>query len=72
MSGWKGGIRAGKYHYFVHAIVENEKVCLIMSLHQPKISLNFCDKIIGLKKGRIIYNQSAKKTSKYAIDEIYK
>ena len=53
-------------------LVKNENVCLIMSLHQPKISLNFCDKIIGLKKGRIIYNQSAKKTSKYAIDEIYK
>lgn len=32
MSGWKGGIRAGKYHYFVHAIVENEKVCLKLRL----------------------------------------
>ena len=53
-------------------LVKNEKVCLIMSLHQPEISLNFCDKIIGLKNGKIIYNQSSKKTSKYAIDEIYK
>ena len=44
---------------------------LVMSLHQPEWAAQYADRIIGLRQGRIIFDQPAAKLDAKAIALIY-
>jgi len=52
-------------------LTEKNNTKIIMSLHQPKIGLEFCDKIIGLKKGKILFKYSGKNLTQKKLNELY-
>lgn len=44
---------------------------LIMSLHQPEWAMQFADRIIGLRRGRVVFDQAASDLDEIAITSIY-
>ena len=44
---------------------------LVMSLHQPEWAIRYADRIIGLRDGRIVYDQAAANLDENAIAAIY-
>ena len=48
------------------------KVTLVMSLHQPDLAKKFSSTIIGLNKGKIMYNDTSKNLTEKSIHLIYK
>tara|TARA_X000000950_G_C13847824_1_gene633192 strand:- start:19 stop:741 length:723 start_codon:yes stop_codon:yes gene_type:complete len=54
------------------SMVKEKKICIIMSLHQPKIGIGFCDNVIGLKHGKVILNKRNNLIRNMKINEIYK
>lgn len=42
-----------------------------MSLHQPKLGIEFCENIIGLKKGKIIFNENNKRITTKMLNMVY-
>lgn len=49
---------------------ENNIACLI-NLHQIDVAIQYSDRIIGMKNGRIIFNDEASKLDEQMIEEIY-
>ena len=47
------------------------KATLIMSLHQPDLAGHYADRIIGLRNGRVVYDQPATNLDEMAIAMIY-
>ena len=54
------------------AASNRHKVTLIMSLHQPELAKKFSSTIIGLNKGKILYNDTPENLTKKSIQRIYK
>lgn len=53
------------------ALTKENNTKIIMSLHQPKIGLEFCDKIIGLKKGKVLFKYSGKNLTQKKFNDLY-
>jgi phosphonate transport system ATP-binding protein len=52
-------------------VSKSHNATLIMSLHQPLLAQRYADRIIGLRNGRIIYDDRAERFNDMAIQSIY-
>ena len=52
-------------------VTQGRGATLVMSLHQPEWAAQFADRIIGLRHGRIVFDQPAKKFDAAAMAQIY-
>ncbi|MFZ5824293.1 MAG: phosphonate ABC transporter ATP-binding protein [Bacillota bacterium] len=48
-----------------------EGLTLVLSLHDPALALAYCDRIIALRDGQILFDQRAANLSPAAVDAIY-
>lgn len=53
------------------SIAKKKKITIIASLHSLEIAKKYSDRIIGMSKGRIIYDGNSKDVSKKVINKIY-
>lgn len=52
-------------------VSKKHKATLVMSLHQPKWAMQYADRIIGMRRGRIVFDQAAIDFDEAAIASIY-
>lgn len=52
-------------------IARERQIAVLCSLHQTDLALRFCDRVVALKKGRLVLDQSASNVSETEISGIY-
>ena len=52
-------------------VSQRHNATLLMSLHQPRLAQQYADRIIGLRAGRIVYDDRAEHFNQAAIQTIY-
>lgn len=45
---------------------------LVMSIHDPALALAHCDRIVGMRAGRVVFDRPAAEVGDHAIDEVYR
>jgi phosphonate transport system ATP-binding protein len=46
-------------------------ITILMNLHQVDVAIRYSDRIIGVREGRIVYDDDATKLRKKTVAEIY-
>jgi len=46
-------------------------ITILMNLHQVDVAIKYSDRIIGVREGRVVYDDDAKKLKKKVVAEIY-
>ena len=52
-------------------ISQKKNIKIVMSLHQPKLGIEYCENIIGLTKGKIIFNENNKRITTKMLNMVY-
>lgn len=55
----------------LHRICREDRITAIVSLHQVELARRFADRIIGLAKGRIVFDGPSTRLDTSALDQIY-
>ena len=55
----------------LHRISRNMNITILMNLHQVDVAIRYSDRIIGVREGRVVYDDDAKKLKKKVVAEIY-
>ncbi len=55
----------------LHRISRDMNITILMNLHQVDVAIRYSDRIIGIREGRIVYDDDADKLKKKAVAEIY-
>lgn len=50
---------------------ENE-ITILINIHDVELALKYCDRVVGINKGRIVYDGKSKDITKEILDKIYK
>jgi phosphonate transport system ATP-binding protein len=53
-------------------VQSRHQATLVMSLHQPNLACRFADRIIGLRKGRVVIDEDAAKVTEAHLKELYR
>lgn len=56
----------------IATIQAHHQATLIMSLHQPHLALQFASRVIGLRGGRIVFDEKAKSLCNTQLEELYR
>jgi len=52
-------------------ISRDMNITILMNLHQVDVAIKYSDRIIGVREGRVVYDDDAKKLKKKTVAEIY-
>ena len=55
----------------LHHICREMNITILMNLHQVDVAIRYSDRIIGIREGRIVYDDDANKLKKKMVAEIY-
>lgn len=55
----------------LHRISRDMNITVLMNLHQVDVAIKYSDRIIGVREGRIVYDDDATKLRKKTVAEIY-
>ena len=55
----------------LHRISRDMNITILMNLHQVDVAIRYSDRIIGVREGRVVYDDDAKKLKKKVVAEIY-
>ncbi len=55
----------------LHHICREMNITILMNLHQVDVAIRYSDRIIGIREGRICYDDEAHKLKKKVVAEIY-
>jgi phosphonate transport system ATP-binding protein len=55
----------------LHRISRDLNITILMNLHQVDVAIRYSDRIIGVREGRIVYDDDAEKLTKKTVAEIY-
>lgn len=53
-------------------INKENKITILINIHDVDLALKYCDRVIGINKGRIVYDGKASDITKEILDKIYK
>jgi len=53
-------------------VQRHHQATLVMSLHQPDLARRFADRIIGLRKGRVVFDDESAKITEANLKELYR
>lgn len=52
-------------------INKENKITILINIHDVELALKYCDRVIGINKGRIVYDGSTKNINNEILDKIY-
>lgn len=52
-------------------INKENKITILINIHDVDLALKYCDRVIGINKGRIVYDGSSKDITEEILDKIY-
>lgn len=52
-------------------INRENKITILINIHDVDLALKYCDRVIGINKGRIVYDGSSKDITEEILDKIY-
>lgn len=52
-------------------INRENKITILINIHDVDLALKYCDRVIGINKGRIVYDGSSKDVTEEILDKIY-
>ncbi|MGA2642997.1 MAG: phosphonate ABC transporter ATP-binding protein [Spirochaetia bacterium] len=55
----------------LHRISREMNITILMNLHQVDVAIKYSDRIIGVREGRVVYDDDSKKLKKKVVAEIY-
>ena len=55
----------------LYKISREMNITILMNLHQVDVAIKYSDRIIGVREGRVVYDDDAKKLKKKVVAEIY-
>ena len=47
------------------------KITILINIHDVDLALKYCDRVVGINKGRIVYDGAASDITKEILDKIY-
>ncbi len=53
-------------------LCRNQGRTLVMSLHDVELARQFCDRIVGLRQGKILFDSPSQATTQDQLDELYR
>lgn len=53
-------------------INKENKITILLNIHDVDLALKYCDRVIGINKGRIVYDGKSSDITKEILDKIYK
>ena len=54
------------------AVQTHHQTTLIMSLHQPELAIRFASRIIGLRRGRVVFDDKPAALTEARLEELYR
>jgi phosphonate transport system ATP-binding protein len=55
----------------LHKICRDMNISILMNLHQVDVAIRYSDRIIGIRKGEVVYDDDGKKLKKKIVADIY-
>jgi len=55
----------------LHRISRDMNITILMNLHQVDVALKYADRIVGVRKGKLVFDDEPKKLKKKDVAEIY-
>jgi phosphonate transport system ATP-binding protein len=55
----------------LYRISREMNITVLMNLHQVDVAIKYSDRIVGVREGRVVYDDDAKKLKKKTVAEIY-
>jgi phosphonate transport system ATP-binding protein len=55
----------------LHRISREMNITILMNLHQVDVAIKYSDRIIGVREGRVVYDDDSKELKKKVVAEIY-
>ena len=52
-------------------INKENKITILINIHDVDLALKYCDRVVGINKGRIVYDGAASDITKEILDKIY-
>ncbi len=52
-------------------INKENKITILINIHDVDLALKYCDRVIGINKGRIVYDGKSSDITKEILDKIY-
>lgn len=52
-------------------INQETNVTILLNIHHVELALEYCDRVIGIRQGRVVYDGSSDKITQETLDEIY-
>lgn len=52
-------------------INKENKITILLNIHDVDLALKYCDRVVGINKGRVVYDGSSKDITKEILDNIY-
>ena len=52
-------------------INKENNITILINIHDVDLALKYCDRVVGINKGRIVYDGSASDITKEILDKIY-
>lgn len=53
-------------------INKENNITILINIHDVELALKYCDRVVGINKGRIVYDGNSKDITKEILDKIYK
>ena len=47
------------------------KITILINIHDVDLALKYCDRVVGINKGRIVYDGKSSDITKEILDKIY-
>ena len=55
----------------LNRINQETNVTILLNIHHVELALEYCDRVIGIRQGRVVYDGSSDKITQETLDEIY-
>ena len=53
-------------------INQADKISILINIHHVELALEYCDRIVGIRDGQIVYDGPSKEVTESILDQIYK
>ncbi len=55
----------------LHRISRDMKITILMNLHQVDVAIKYSDRIVGIRRGEVVFDDEPKRLKKKTVAEIY-